>query len=332
MLLIDLMSRYSAESVKYASIYSYLKELMEGKYTSKLTAYDSIVFLCLIDTLSSFIKSQDLTSVKNYILRLYQQLNEQLANGKRSRDEVGTEYLNYFEQIDPTKLKADIELASAQLNRRRLDQQVAADPPANRDEQQLAGPQQASPPQSAVEVANSAINQRNHHSHPAVQDTSKQNSVQTGEQTQNRSTTCNKTPSNPVISVTDSSQASAVSSVISSFVSAINGDDDSVRSNLNNQQSFNKQEQITNLISESSVRPNQSQSDCHPNIPSNSRSNCTRQPAIDRLDEELLKSQNPLHQYSQLPRITKMRECLNPLGISIEVLKELHALLAAKRV
>ena len=306
MVLIDLMSRYSAESAKYASIYSYIKELMEGKYTSKLSAHDSIVFLCLIDSLSSFIKSQNLTALKDHILRHYQQLNEQLASGehaKRSQDEEGAGYLNYFQQIDPAKLRDDIRLASAQLNRSaRPDQQVA--------EQQFGEPRRAIPSEQA---GNPAANQRNQCRHPTEQVSAPPR--QKREQTRTLcSTTNNKTPAIP-----PSSQASAVSFAVSSSVSATT-DDESATSNLANQHSsFNKQAQFADLISEcSSARSNLTDPDG------------TQQPATSRPDQSLLKSQNPLYQYSQLPRIAKIRECLNPLGISIEVLRDLHSALAAK--
>ena len=117
MLLVDLMQRYSLNSAKYGSIYNFLKELMEGKYPSKLTAYDSIVFLSLIDTLTSFIENQNLATFKESFLQLYTQLNEQLRSKqikKGSDNEL--EYLSYFQQIEPNKLKTDIQLATSQLS------------------------------------------------------------------------------------------------------------------------------------------------------------------------------------------------------------------------
>lgn len=331
MLLIDLMSRYSAESSKYGSIYGYLQELMEGRYTSKLSAHDSIVFLCLIDTLSSFVQSQDLSAPKDYLRRLHELLNEQLTSGeqlKRRRDEVSSEYLNYFQQIDPSKLRDDIRLASAQLNRSRvqqLDQQVAA----SGDERQLDSRSQASPSQISTSQASSpqatqdnsqptnqdqqvnplhlaeqvvnhplTTNHRNHPSHPTEE---------TSEQTRS---TDSKTAAKP----TDR-QASACS-----FVSVTNRDDESNESNesnLTNQHSSNKQAPNRDLISEkhSDARFDES----------NLAAGSTQQAATGRPDQGLLKSQNPLYQYSQLPRIDKMRECLNPLGVSVEVLRNLHS-------
>lgn len=309
------MSKYSVTSSKYAGIYSYLKELMEGKYTSKLSAHDSIVFLCLIDTLSSFIKSHDLAALKDYIRRHYQRLNEQLASGEPTKR---SEYLNYFQQIDPTKLQNDIQLASAQLNRR-FDQQVADQAVACHEQQLNAN----SPEKESGNPANSQCNL----SHSVEQQLFQQlfqdsssSTEQTSEQTSEQTVGCiagNKTPASS--SASDQSQAS----LVSSFVSATTADDVRASSNLTNQHSSsNKQEQIADLISECSAS----------NLSSALQDGSTQQPATGRPDQSLLKSANPLYQYSQLPTIDKIRQCLNPLAIPIELLRDLHSLLAANKL
>lgn len=347
MLLIDLMSRYAEESSKYGSIYGYLKELMQGRYTSKPSAHDSIVFLCLIDTLSSFVQSQDLSTVNDYLRRLYEQLNEQLAAGERSKrspDEVSSEYLNYFEQIDPAKLRDDIRLATAQLNRRVLDQQVAA------DERQLAGPSQGSsqgaissnpissqfislqaissqtisqtPQTTQTLVSSQLTNQQVNHLANQVVDphsTDPSSHPETSEPTRSNKTS---TETSTEISTVHSDRPASTAG----FVSVANRDDESNSSNLTNQRSSsahlsNKQARSNrDLISEQPSSPRSSaRSDA-----SNLGAGSTQQAATGRADQGSLQSQNPLYQYCQLPRIQKIRECLNPLGVSVEVLRGLH--------
>lgn len=186
LLLIDLMNKYANESNKFSKIYNYIKELMEGRYPSKLDAYDSIVLLCLIDTLTDFIGNQNLSALKDYIIKIYKQLNEQHSElninqrANRRTNEQNLEYLKFFQEIDPNKLKSDIKLASAQL---------------------------------------------------------------------------------------------------------------------------------TEMSEQLNVQSDQQVNDC----------------------EKLSEQQNPLYHYNQLPRIDKIRECLNPLGISIEILKDLHSKVVSNR-
>lgn len=224
--MLDLIEAFSKQNTKYSDVYRYLKELMEGKYPSKLNLNDSIIFLSLINNLKYFIEHQDLSNEKNYLLNKFNELTEQVKSSKenqRQTESENSEFLEYFKKIDPAKLKVDIQKATAELN---ADKFVNYDPDKEFDE--------FSNLNDLIKQSNSTANQ-----------TSKQTNSQT------------------VLTTSSSSSPSSINS---------------------------------NLTESTS-----------------------------RASNALKKEENPFHYYIQMPRVRQIKESLNPLDISIDIIRDLHS-------
>ena len=337
MCLVDLMERYSVAKSKYGPVYRFIKELMEGKYPSNLTAYDSIVFLSLINELTQFIQNQELNDQKEYVRCLFRQLDEQ-ASKKRLNEDENLSYLNYFEQIDPIKLREDIQQASDQLNNKCDDDFMLISENINlNSNQQVANRSAANQTACKDKQSNERlINRSNEDSNryliiekvndksTTIQSPYKRTSQSLLKQShlQQQSTYCDSTN---LTNSTSNSQAS--------FVSTNNDDNKLSKLDvLNANQLDDKTTTGNGLISEySNLEINKSHelNDRTERNASNKSLTNRNLPAHHHKptqNRQLLSSnENPFYQYGQLPRIKKIKECLNPLGISIKVTKDLHS-------